>query len=239
MNLGLPWEKGSDMWLGWSTFWLALGVYLVGAAIAWRIAYGRCYGKLYQDLARCGECVSRAASNDNVSLGCYRHSRTVYSTYQQVLWIALFWPFVLLGLSVFRVVMLMVMVVNRVCFPRGNRNNGYLTWNRAIAGAKYKTNERELRMELVRLGINSEEWFPRDLKLEPANDLSSRQLESEGQVLGRKLAEVRASLKLAKEISAMEGVALSQKRKAIQATLVAPHSTKVNGRHDDVHIEPL
>lgn len=206
---------------------LVLAVYLIGALVTWRIAYGRMYGALYKRLSECTECVTRAARNDDKpfksDLGCSIHDSMVERTFKDVLWITICWPFVAIGLLSFMLVMSIVGIIVKAAFPRGNRNRGYLTWNRAISSAQYNNKVRDLRRELRTLNIDPDKWLPADPELEPVDAVSTRQLESEGAVLGRRLQEISEALRQAKEVSAsMRNVDPEQKRNVLEAKLRTP-----------------
>lgn len=220
-----------------STFLLVFGIYLIGAFVAWRVTYSRVYGSLYRTLAGCDACVRRGQSHGS-SLGCYGlHNRQADSAYQMVLWIVLAWPFVGIGWLMFKLGKLLFRLVNRLAFPRGNRNRGYLAWTQAKDNLEYNTKAKDLRHELRRLGIDPEAWMPRDLALSSPDVLSRQELESQGWVLGRKLEEVSMSLRAAKEIMAME-LDDSTKRHAIETVLIPPCINVDTPRHHKTNVRP-
>lgn len=217
-----------------STFLLVLGIYLVGALITWRIAYGRWYNKLYLQMAQCRACVAEAAGSDSKFDGCSGHKYDVASARDAVVWAVLCWPFLLLGIVVFYTGKLLKVAINRAAFPRGNRTSGYLAWTQAKTSLEYKAKARDLRWELRGLGIDPESWMPEDPILEPTYNLSPRQLESQGWALGRRLEEVSMALRQAKEITDLK-VGDDAKRLAIEATLLVPYRVKANVKPSEPH----
>lgn len=203
-----------------SIVWLSLAVYVAGALVTWKIMYNMVYGAIYSIMADCRDCVSRAGSIEvGESHGCIIHKSQYQNALPKVGWATALWPiFGLLigfGALIYYAVVGLGHAIERIGFPRGNRNKGFLAWQTALTREQYTKTEERLRRELRILGITDSRWFS-DTGYDGRGsaDLESASREE----LSRRLAQVTAQLSQAKAITGLN-VPKDDKRKAIQSIM--------------------
>jgi hypothetical protein len=134
-------------------------IYLLGAAVVWRVSYSRIIGPVYERMAGCNRCVD-VHIDDGTNTRCSVHGNDWRESQHESRLVSIFWPIVVvLGLFV-AVGFTVAIATKRVLFPRGIRTKGYVAWNKAVADKKLEQERQQLERELRKLGEDHKKWLP-------------------------------------------------------------------------------
>lgn len=197
---------------GWIFTVASLMIYIVGAAITWRMMFDRVSGPVYKIMSKCTDCNYEVRSR-NYDRGCYRHESRLTDQKFGITMGVIFWPFVALALAVQQMWVHTGRLVRRIVYPRGITNQGYQLWQQAVSKTKFNRVNDDLKLELRKLGIDPKDWLPSSGELDSSGTKTYESLS-----LDARVELMRAALENARSVNSWPS-SIESKRRAVEETL--------------------